>query len=180
VDGKILSILEDLSAKFDQLQRQMRELKAKQNQSPLPRRQTELNRTSETQKLCYFCGKQGQLRKECRAYKAHIMVTVKLTKVQPGHRCCFCRKQFSTEDEWNEHTIQCAKERRKKLTFAGAKCDYAAKRDRDLTRHTETHHRADSREKTDQGKNLGDLHEFIGPVNLSKKPAAAGAKAKEC
>jgi hypothetical protein len=108
------------------------------------------------------------------------MVKVKLTKVKPRLKYCFCIKQFSTEDEWNEHTIPCTKERRKKLIFAGAKCDYAAKRDRDPTRHAETHHRADSRKKTDQGKDLGDLHEFIGPVNLSKKPGAVGGKEKEC
>jgi hypothetical protein len=57
VNGKMLSMLIDLSAKFEQLHREMRELKAKENESPLPRMQAESNQTSETQKMCYFCRK---------------------------------------------------------------------------------------------------------------------------
>jgi hypothetical protein len=112
------------------------------------------------------------------------MVNSKLTKVKPGHRRSFCGKQFQTNDVWNEHTVQCLRKRRDKLKFECVKCDYAAKRERDLKRHAETRHRADSREKTDQGeidnkgKDPRNPHEFIGLVNLSRKPMVAGEKEK--
>jgi hypothetical protein len=76
------------------------------------------------------------------------------------------------------------REPREKLRFKCAKCHYAAKRERGLKRHTDIHHKADSREKTDQGemanrgKDTGNLHEFIGLVNLSRKPMVAGEKEK--
>jgi hypothetical protein len=74
------------------------------------------------------------------------------------------------------------RERAEKLRFKCAKCDYAAKRERDLNRHAETRHRADSREKTElgemdnKGKDPRNLHEFIGLVNLSRKPMVDGEK----
>jgi hypothetical protein len=106
------------------------------------------------------------------------MVNTKLTKVKPGHRRSFCGKQFQTKDMRNEYTVQCVRELEEKLRFKCAKCDYSAKRDRDVKRHSETHHRANSREKIDNGKDLRNPHEFIGLVNLSWKPMVAGEKEK--
>jgi hypothetical protein len=57
-------------------------------------------------------------------------------------------------------------------------------KERDLKRHAETRHRADSREKTDRGeidnkgKDLGDYHKFIGLVNLSRTPVVPVEKEK--
>jgi uncharacterized C2H2 Zn-finger protein len=74
------------------------------------------------------------------------------------------------------------RENREKLTFKCSECDYVFKRERDLKRHTETRHKADSRDKTDlgemdnKGKGPGNLHELIGMVRISKKPVAAGEK----
>jgi hypothetical protein len=55
------------------------------------------------------------------------------------------------------------------------------KRERELKRHADIHHGADSRKKIDQGdiskgKDPGDLHESTGLINTSRKPAAAGEK----
>jgi hypothetical protein len=112
------------------------------------------------------------------------MVNIKLTKIKPGHRCSLCGKRFPTMDEWNEHTIQCAREFREKLTFEYAECDYVTKRKQDIKRHAETHYRADNREKAwsevdDVGKDPGDLHELIGLVNPSRKSLGAGKKEKK-
>jgi hypothetical protein len=112
------------------------------------------------------------------------MVNTKLTIVKPGHRCRFCGKQFQIKAEWNEHTVQSARERIKKLTFECAECDYMAKRERYLKRHTEIHHKADSREKTElgemakKGKDPRNPHMFIGLINLFRKPIVAGEKEK--
>jgi hypothetical protein len=47
------------------------------------------------------------------------------------------------------------------------------KRERDLKRHAEKHHKADSRKKTE------NLHESVGQVNPFRKPVAAGEKEKK-
>ena len=70
VDGKTASALEDLCAKLESLQNEMRELKAQRKESSPQARQKESNQTSGAQKTCYFCRKPGHLRKDCRAYKA--------------------------------------------------------------------------------------------------------------
>jgi hypothetical protein len=68
--------------------------------------------------------------------------------------------------------------------FECAECDYAAKRERDLKRHVETRHRADTKEKTDldeianTGKDPRNLHEFIGLVRVPRKPVVVGEKEK--
>jgi hypothetical protein len=112
------------------------------------------------------------------------MVNPKLTKVKPGHICSFWRKQFQTNDMGNEHTVQSLRKRTEKLKFECAECDYAAKRARDLKRHVQTRHKADSREKTElgemdnKGKGPRNPHEFIGLVYLSRKPIVTGEKEK--
>jgi hypothetical protein len=178
VDDRTASALEDLWAKLESLQNEMRELKAQWKESSPQARQKDSNQTSGTQKLCYFCRKPGHMRKDCRAYMAQSLISTKLIKVKPGHKSTFCGNRFQTKDEWNAHTVQCARNRREKLTFECAECDYAAKRERDLKRHVETRHRADSREKIDKGKDPGNPHEFIGLVNLSRKLMVAGEKEK--
>jgi hypothetical protein len=72
------------------------------------------------------------MRKDCKAYMAQSVISTKLTKVKPGHRSSFCGKQFQTKGERDEHTVQYARELREKLRFKCTKCDYAAKRKRDL------------------------------------------------
>jgi uncharacterized C2H2 Zn-finger protein len=115
---------------------------------------------------------------------AQRMVNPKLTKVKPGHRRSFCGKQFQTNDVWNEHTVQCLRKRTEKLKFECAECDYVAKRERDLKRHVQTRHKADSREKTEvgemdnKGKDPRNHHELIGLIYLSRKPMVAGEKEK--
>jgi uncharacterized C2H2 Zn-finger protein len=149
VDCRTASALEELSAKVEALQTEIRELKAQRNErSPRVR-----------QKLCYFCRKPGHVRKDCKACKVQRIVNTNLTKVGLEHR-----------------------EHREKLTFKCSECDYVFKRERDLKRHAETRHRADSRDKTDlgemdnKGKGPGNLHELIGMVRISKKAVAAGER----
>jgi hypothetical protein len=70
------------------------------------------------------------------------------------------------------------------LRFKCGKCDYAAKRERDLKRHTEIHHKVDGREKTElgemdnNGKAPRNPHKFTRLVNLSRKLMVAGEKEK--
>jgi hypothetical protein len=162
----------------------MRELKAQWKENSPQARQKVSNQTSGTQKLCYFWRKLGHMRKDCRAYMAQSLIRTKLTKAMPGHRRIYCGKQFQTKDEWNKHTVQCVKELREKLEFKCAECDCAAKRERNLKRHTETKHKADSKEKTElgemnyKGKDPRNPNEFIGLVNLSRKLMVAGEKEK--
>jgi hypothetical protein len=88
--------------------------------------------------------------------------------------------------EWDEHTVQYARELREKLIFKCVKCDYATKRVRNLKRHPETRHRADSKEKTarpgeinNKRKDPGDHHKFNGLGSPSRNPAAAEEKKKK-
>ena len=57
VDGKTASLLGDLCAKLETLEKEMRDLKAQKNaSSPQPRRR-ETNESLGAQKSCYFCMK---------------------------------------------------------------------------------------------------------------------------
>jgi hypothetical protein len=76
------------------------------------------------------------------------------------------------------------RELRVKLRFKCDKCDYTAKRERDLKRHAKIQNKADNRVKTElgemdnKGRDLRNPQEFIGLVNLSRKLMVAGEKEK--
>lgn len=109
------------------------------------------------------------------------MVNTKVTPAKPGHRCSLCGKRYPTENEWKEHTLSCARERRDELNYECPECDYATRRERDLKRHSETHTSAKEKpeESTDLGKDPGDLFELIGLKEPSTKASVPKKKKAE-
>lgn len=101
------------------------------------------------------------------------MVNTKVTPAKPGHRCSLCGKRYPTEDEWKEHTLSCAKERRDELTYECPDCDYATKREMDLKRHSKTHNAAKKKrnEPNDLRKDPGDLFDLIGLKEPTTRPS---------
>lgn len=106
------------------------------------------------------------------------MVNTKVTTAKPGHRCILCGKRYPTEDEWKEHTLACAKEKKDELTYECPDCDYATRRERDLKRHSETHNVAKDKpdEPNDLRNNHGDFLDLIGLKEPSTRPSTPKKK----
>ena len=70
IDGRS-SVLEELSAKFDSLQKEIKELKEGQALGSAQSRHIEMSTGSGTSKSCNYSLIPGHMRRNCRANKAH-------------------------------------------------------------------------------------------------------------
>ena len=108
------------------------------------------------------------------------MANTKLTprKQSPNDelRCAMCNQMFETEEEWQTHTLDCAKKRRVKK-FKFSECTYATNKSCDMKRHKSKMHQKSNEEKkvvesdtTDWEKqDPGSMADVIGDVSEDER-----------
>lgn len=85
-------------------------------------------------------------------------------------RCAMCSKMLATDEEWKEHTLDCAKQRRVKK-FKCKDCNYATNKSCDMKRHTNRMHTQGAADSDDEWKaqDPGEMTDILGAASETEE-----------